>query len=109
MPTVVHSQMCIFSWGLAPKSGLKSRGDLRVWTYRHYKRWTDGHRYHDITHWFAEVSHGKPQFQCFHYFIGGVRIRIRSGYGYEDAASLAEDLSTNPYPFRIQHVLTPIA
>lgn len=26
MPTVVHSQMCIFSWGLAPKSGLKSRG-----------------------------------------------------------------------------------
>lgn len=71
MPTVVHSQMCIFSWGLAPKSGLKSRGDLRVWTYRHYKRWTDGHRYHDITHWFAEVSHGKPQFQCFHYFIGG--------------------------------------
>lgn len=32
MPTVVHSQMCIFSWGLAPKSGLKSRGDLRVWT-----------------------------------------------------------------------------
>lgn len=34
-------------------------------------------------------------FSAFTILLGGVRIRIRSGYGYEDAASLAEDFA-NP-------------